>query len=670
MNWQKITLIFILIILVLIIFKNNILFKNPYNVVFISIDDLVAIPLLEQYADLKIPNIDKLRKMGLTFNNAHAAASLCNPSRTAVITGKAPYTTGIYDNSSPSNALIDEQKINTLMDSFKQHGYTTISAGKIQHHGMELPNHWDKQYDSRELERFEFGDWGVFDKAESEMDDYKVVTWAKSELQNTHTPYFLAIGLRKPHTAWVVPQKYFDLYPLENIKPPISINGDLTDAPQIIQAIIPDGLEDYKLVKSAHKLKEAIQAYLASVSFMDARVGDILTAIENSPEAQNTIIILWSDQGYHLGTKSTFKKRTLWEEVTKVPLIIYVPRMTHGESCSAMVNLLDIYPTLIELCHLAKVKDLDGHSLVRFIKNPHKTWDYPSITTNAYKSHAINDGDWKYIRYINGEEELYNLKNDPDEINNLANDQKYQTMKTALAKKLPEHNHAPTTAPLAMKWIPAGFWMDDHEITNYEFNNWARAIQYKTEAELLRDPEPGSLVFKPDANISNLSDYSKWWKFTPGAEWKHPQGPGSSIADTPYNPVVQVSYNDAMNYCRAMHKRLATETEWQYAAGNVEIYKDGKWLINIFQGQFPNHNSSEDGFAGIAPIKSFPANEFGLYDMAGNVWEWVSSQNGKTMIKGGSYLCADHCRGFDPKVSLEMEAGSATDHIGFRCVQD
>ncbi len=641
------------------------------NIIFIGVDDLANIESLEKYSKLHIPNIERLQKKSISFTNARTAASLCNPSRTAILTGKGPYSTGVYDNENPSQVTIDMQNITTIIDSFKNKGYTTINSGKIHHYGMELLDRWDKHYDSRELDRYEYWDWGVFEKDESEMDDSKVVQWTKNQLATIKQPFFIAIGLRKPHTAWVVPKKYFDIYPLNDIKIPDTENK-LANTPQIAKAIMADGVESYNILKTNNKLKEAIQAYLASVSFMDAKLGEIVTAVENSPSAKNTIIIFWSDHGYHLGSKSTLKKKTLWDEVLKIPLMIYIPGVTHGETCSAQVNLLDLYPTLIELCHLDKTSKLDGHSLVPLIKNPQRTWSYPSISTNGYRNYAVTLDNWKYIQYVNGAEELYNLKNDPNEKNNLANRPEFDQIIKKLSKHLPKEHKLQLNklAPFEMKWISAGkFWIDEHEVTNYEFNEWAKSVKYKTEAELLKAPCPGSLVFRPNKTITNLEDYRQWWKFVPGAEWKHPQGAESNIQKTPYNPVVQVSYNDAQRYCQAQRKRLPTEDEWELAAGDIKIYENGKWLVNIFQGEFPQNDSNEDGYAGIAPIKKFPTNKYGLYDMGGNVWEWVTGTKSKTLIKGGSYLCGEHCRGFDPNISLEMEAGSATDHIGFRCIR-
>jgi arylsulfatase A-like enzyme len=288
---------------------------------------------------------------------------------------------------------------------------------------------------------------------------YKHVQRGIDYLNETHDkPFFLAVGIKRPHLSWWVPQKYFDLYPLSGIQIPKVTNNDLVDVPPIGVGMahrLPIGemnavkrnMEDHKFIIENDKWKQAVQGYLACISFADAMLGRLLDALEKSAYKQNTIIVFFGDHGWHLGEKEHWRKFALWEEATRVPFIIVAPDIAKPNSlCERTVNLMDIYPTLISLCGLPPNDGLEAIDITPLLKNPKLPWDHPSITTFGQANHAVRTERWRYIQYSDKTEELYDHDADPYEWKNLASDPKYADTKKKLASWLPKTNAKPLIA--------------------------------------------------------------------------------------------------------------------------------------------------------------------------------------------------------------------------------
>ena len=447
--------------------------KEKPNVLFISIDDLNDwVGCLGGHPQAKTPHMDDLATRGMLFRNAHCTVAYCNPSRTSVLTGLRPSTTGIYDNPQRWTRAPRLQNAVTLPQHFRANAYRALRGGKI-FHGTQPPS-WDEhfpgKYKFKQAQAVATGqdfnglaeqigkkgqyDWGPIDVADEATMDGQTTAWAVAQLsKKQQQPFFLAVGIIKPHEPWYVPRRYFEMHPLEKIILPPVKQDDLADVPQAAIQWAHNN-NHYPVAIKNQALPAIVQAYLATVSFVDAQVGKIVDALQTGPNSENTIIVLWSDHGYHIGTKEHIDKKTLWEEATRVPLIIVAPGVTRAKQvCDQPVSLLDLYPTLIDLCDLPSRKKLEGESLLPLLKNPAAPRKSPAITTVAYKSHSIRDQHWRYTRYADGGEELYDHRNDPHEWNNLANDPGKASIKSQLAKWLPSYDEpeAPRNKPVPPK---------------------------------------------------------------------------------------------------------------------------------------------------------------------------------------------------------------------------
>lgn len=431
--------------------------KKP-NVLMISIDDLNDWIGAMGYPSKDLtPNIDRLASKGVLFNNAHCQAPLCGPSRASIMTGLRPSTTGIYGMIGDNNIKGAVEKLNLpvtlLPEYFRQHGYKTMGVGKIFHtHAPDgvldesggrvkgfgpVPSerfHWNQQKTST--------DWGAFPAKDEEMADYKSANWAIEKLQQEHEkPFFLAVGFLRPHVPWYVPEQWFKKHPQSSVQTPPYLPNDMDDVPAIGAelASVPMMPTTEWAIENG-QWKNISQAYLACISFVDNYVGQVLETLENSAYRDNTIIVLWSDHGYHLGEKNRFAKHSLWERATKVPLIIAGTSLPQGKISAQPVELLDIYPTLLDLAGLPFNPHIEGQSLKDLILNPESERAQPAITTYGRNNHAIRNKDYRYIRYEDGSEELYHHINDENEWHNVAEKREYQEVKRNLRKYLPKVN--------------------------------------------------------------------------------------------------------------------------------------------------------------------------------------------------------------------------------------
>jgi len=441
------------------------------NVLFIAIDDLNDWNgMLKGNPQARTPHMDKLASKGMLFTNAHCSAPACGPSRSAIMSGIKPSTSGNYINRS---SLIHNPILNNsvlLPEFFQQNGYYVCGAGKL-FHGYHFNNEvkgrgFDEYYPSKTQDlppwKFKFSkptplsgiklaryaDWGPYhpDITIEDTCDGKTAKWAEEKLLGGELkePFFLGAGIFEPHLPNYTLQKYFDRFPLDEIELPKGYReGDLKDVPKAHSKM--QHIAWAKRIRDAGQWKPAIQAYLACTAMVDDLIGQIVGALEKSKYADNTIIVLWSDHGFQLGEKERWSKYSLWERATRVNLVWVAPGVTKpGSTCSKPVNLLDIYPTLASLTVCKPPENqLEGNDLTVLMKNPEASWDKTSLTVFGHKNYGIRSERYRYIVYADGTEELYDHKKDNWEWHNLAGNSDYAEVKKEMRKGIPAHHEPP-----------------------------------------------------------------------------------------------------------------------------------------------------------------------------------------------------------------------------------
>jgi arylsulfatase A-like enzyme len=432
------------------------------NVVLIGIDDLNDwIGCLDTHPQVRTPHIDRLAASGTLFTNAHCQAPVCNPSRTSMVTGLRPTTTGVYGLAPWFRSVPELRQLVSMPQAFHGAGYHTALVGKIYH---TFPPKKDRAAEFDEygppcnfgplpkkklvegISEHRLVDWGVYPEKDEQQNDWEIASWAVDFLGRDHEqPFFLGVGFGRPHVPCFASQAWFDLYPDETLKMPPILDGDRDDVPEFAWYLnwrLPE--PRLKLLRDQGEWRNLVRSYLASVSFVDSQVGRVLDALHESSAADNTLVVLFSDHGWHLGEKDISGKNTLWERSTRVPLIFSGRGIDARQRSRQPAELLDIYPTLVDLAGLDPVEGLEGLSLRPQLENP-DTPRRPAITTHNPGNHSVCDERWRYIRYGDGSEELYDRENDPNEWHNLAGKAEHADVIKRLAGHLPdkEAKHVP-----------------------------------------------------------------------------------------------------------------------------------------------------------------------------------------------------------------------------------
>lgn len=419
--------------------------SRPPNVLFIAVDDLTC--ALGAYGNpiVKTPNIDALARRGMVFERAYSQFPLCNPTRASLLTGTRPDTTGVYNLTTHFREKLPD--VVTLPQLFRNHGYRAMRVGKIYHFGvpgqigtpgLDDPPSWDETVNPRGRDKDDEGlvtnlipkmglgiapAWLEADGADEEQTDGFVATRAIELMRaNRDKPFFLAAGFYRPHTPYIAPKKYFDLYPLESIPAPATPDLSLVPTAALW---LPDAVKDHPLFWGFNQTqqRQLIRAYYAAVSFMDAQIGRLLHELDVLGLANNTIVVFWSDHGYLLGEHGQWQKQSLFEESARVPLIVALPpgQATPGKT-ERVVELLDVYPTLAELAHLPAPATLEGRSLRPLMENPEMAWPYAAFS-QVLHGRSIRTEAWRYTEWgKDGAQgvELYDHLRDPREQHNLA----------------------------------------------------------------------------------------------------------------------------------------------------------------------------------------------------------------------------------------------------------
>jgi iduronate 2-sulfatase len=412
---------------------------------------------------VKTPHIDRLAARGVRFDQAYNQYPLCNPSRASLLSGLRPDTIRIYELVTPIRKARPD--VVTLPQMFQQNGYVAARVGKIYHYGnpgdigtsgLDDPPSWNEVVNPRGIDKDEESQLTNFlpgrglgstlafyasPAADEQHTDGKVATETIALLEkHKDRPFFIGAGFYRPHCPYIAPKKYFDMYPLDRIPAPEFSRDELTQFPTAALWTIPPNWD-----LGADKQREAIRAYYASISFMDAQVGRLLDALDRLRLTDNTIVIFMSDHGYNLGNHGQWMKQSLFERSARAPLIVAGPGVSKKRPSPRTVEFLDLYPTLAELARVDAPAGLEGRSLVPLLRNPNAEWNRPALTQvrrgvapDWFMGYSLRNGKWRYTEWDDGKQgtELYDEVSDPAELRNLAADPKHRTVVEQMQKLL------------------------------------------------------------------------------------------------------------------------------------------------------------------------------------------------------------------------------------------
>lgn len=429
---------------------------RPKNLVLLIIDDLNDwLTALGDHPQISAPHMKALAGSGTVFANAHAQAPICGPSRASLFSGLYPAQTGIYgqisdDQLGPAVSAVSPTLL--LPQYLRSHGYYTAGRGKVSHQGGQegmfdeyhprLPENGD--YGPKPDKRFKWDsdkthtDWGAWPETDEKMIDHITARWGVEFLQRENTaPFMLALGFVRPHVPWYVPQKWLDMFPLDEIEMPVVLDNDLADVPQAGKDLtaVPQ-MPTLEWAEKNEEWRPIMQAYLASIAFVDHCVGMVAKGLRESAFADNTLLCLLSDNGYHLGEKQRFAKMSLWQRSTRVPLMFAGPGV-ESKVVSDTVGLIDVYPTVTEMLGLPANTENAGRSLAPYLMGSGSLPLQPQVSVYGEGNYAVIDQRYRYIRYADGSEELYDHESDPMEWRNIASNTDNSTIKARLASHIP-----------------------------------------------------------------------------------------------------------------------------------------------------------------------------------------------------------------------------------------
>ena len=436
--------------------------SNKPDVVFIIIDDLNDwIGVMEGHPQSKTPNLDALAKGGVLFTNAHCNAPQCGPSRTSLLQGLYPKSTGRYFNSTRRPAFFGDQPMQgitspnppenavILQRHFKQNGYRVVSGGKVAHGNNTLKGQVDEYLNRPQDVRGNFtddkanlwGEGGPHNHPDEQTGDYKVAQWAIEEWRKaSEKPLLMTVGFYRPHRPFNAPKAYFEKFPLETIQLPPIGTDDLDDLPSYGKALARSNAhKDLFKPRTVHEQilhlggerewKYMAQSYLACINYVDTQIGLLLNELKENPRKRETVIVLTSDHGWNLGEKTHWCKAAIWRNTTRVPFMVVLPGVTKaGTRNNQPISHVDIYPSLCDFAGVPKPDHLEGRSILPLLKDPSATRDFAFLSYGPQNTAAQSDR-YRYIRYEDGSEELYDHQKDPHEWTNLIGNKKYQTMR-------------------------------------------------------------------------------------------------------------------------------------------------------------------------------------------------------------------------------------------------